>query len=135
MYIHSNYAQSDFNEIQTFIDSNITRNFTYTNFDNGLLSSNLTSKLNLSIEKNNLNFYIKNFYSSSVTKLDKNFFRDLDNVKTGVGYTLKNGINLSANYLGKFFSDDKTIQFNGTNSNMFYGSALYDKLIGGASVY
>lgn len=135
LYIQINYAQSDFNEIQTFIDSNIVRNFTYTNFDNNLLSANLTSKINLNIENNNLNFYIKNFYSSSVTKLEKNFFRDLDNVKTGLGYTLKNGVNLSANYLGKFFSDDKTLQFKGTNSNMFYGSALYDRPVGGASVY
>ncbi len=128
-------AQSDFNDIQTFIDSNITRNFTYTNFENDLLSANLTSKINLNLERQNLNFYIKNFYSSSVTKLNKNFFRDLDNVKTGVGYTLKNGINLSANYLGMFFSDDKTIQLNGTTSNLFYGSALYDKPWGDASVY
>lgn len=128
-------AQSDFNDIQTFIDSNITRNFTYTNFENDLLSANLTSKINLNLEHQNLNYYFKNFYSSSITKLNKNFFRDLDNVKTGAGYTLKNGINLSANYLGMFFSDDKTIQLNGTTSNLFYASALYDKPWGDASVY
>ncbi len=129
------YAQSDFNDIQTFIDSTMRGNFLFTDFGNDLLSANLTSKVNLNTDYKNMNFFLKNFYSSSVTKLSRNFFRDLDNVKTGVGYTLTNGINLSANYLGMFYSDDKTIQLNGTTSNMFYTSALYDKTLGDASLY
>ncbi len=132
---NSSFGQSDFNDIQTFIDSTMRRNFLFTDFGNDLLSANLTSKVNLNEDYKNMNFFLKNFYSSSVTKLSRNFFRDLDNVKTGLGYTLKNGVNLSANYLGTFYSDDKTIQLNGTTSNMFYTSALYDKTLGDASIY
>ena len=129
------FSQTDFTEVQTFIDSNITRNFLNTNFDNSLLSANLVSRVNYYNTFKNFNFYLKNYYSSSVTKLTENLYRDFDNVKTGAGYNLNDNLNISVNYLGQFFSDDKSFQLKGTSSNMVYLGAMYDKVIKGSQIY
>ncbi|MCI0448760.1 MAG: hypothetical protein L0Y79_03105 [Chlorobi bacterium] len=129
------YSQTDFTEIQTFIDSNITRNFLNTNFDNSLLSANYISRLNYYNRFKKINFYFKNYYSSSVTKLAQNLYRDFDNVKAGSGYNVSDNLNISVNYLGQFFSDDKSFQLKGTSSNMGYLNALYDRTIGGSQIY
>jgi hypothetical protein len=135
VYVKVLSAQTNALEIQTFLDSNITRNFIYTNFDNNLLSANFLSKLNFTGRKKKVNFFLKNYYSSSVTKLNEKLFRDFDNVKTGVGYYAAENLNLSVNYLGTVFSDDKTFKLDGTSSSMFYASASYDGNVGDASVY
>jgi hypothetical protein len=129
------FSQSDFTDIQTFIDSNITRNFLNTGFDNSNLSASFNSKLNYYHRFNKYNIYFKNYYSSSVTKLNEKLFRDFDNVKTGAGYNLNENINISLNYMGQFFSDDKTFQLKGTSSNYFYAGGLYDGTISGSQVY
>jgi len=128
-------SQTNVSEIQTFIDSNITRNFTYTSFDNSLLSADFLSKLNLTIKHKKQNFFLKNYYSSSVTKLNEKLFRDFDNVKAGTGYNIAENLNISVNYLGQVFSDDKTFKLYGTSSSTFYSSASYDGNLGNASVY
>jgi hypothetical protein len=129
------FAQTDFTDVQTFIDSNITRNFLITALDNTHLSAAMNSKINFYHRQKRTNFYLKNFYSSSVTKLEENLFRDFDNIKTGAGYFVTENINVSANYLGQFFSDDKSFQIQGTSSNYMYLSGLYDGLYKGAQVY
>lgn len=129
------YSQTDFTEIQTFIDSNITRNFLNTTFDNTNLSASFNSKFNYYHKIKRYNIYFKNYYSSSVTKLSQKLFRDFDNVKTGAGYNLNDELNVSANYLGQFFSDDKTFQFKGTSSNYFFISGLYDGSWAGSQIY
>ncbi len=128
------YTQTDVTDIQTFIDSNITRNFLFSNFDNSILSANFTSKLNYLNSSKKVSFFIKNYYSSAVTKLSKNYFRDLDNVKTGVGYSFRNDLTGYVNYSGLFYSDDKNIQLKGTSSNYFYLSGVFDKDYNGALV-
>ncbi len=128
-------AQTDFTDVQTFIDSNITRNFLYTGFDNTNLSALFNSRMNFYHRHKRYNFYFKNYYSSSVTKLSENLFRDFDNVKTGAGYFITENINISGNYLGQFFSDDKTFQLKGTSSNYFFFSGIYDKTVYGTQLY
>jgi len=118
----------------TFIDSNITRNFLNTYFDNNVNSSRLISKVNFYNTYKKFNFFLKNYYSSSVTKLNENLFRDFDNIKTGTGYNVSDNLNISVNYAGQFFSDDKTFQIKGTSSNMAYLSSLYDGLYKGAQI-
>lgn len=129
------YSQTDFTEIQTFIDSNITRNFTYTNYNNQINSLNLMSKINYFDNYKKFNYFVKNYYSSAVTKLENNLYRDFDNVKGGLGYNLNDKLNISANYLGFFYSDDKTIQFKGSSSNFFYLSGYYEDNINSATIW
>jgi len=129
------YAQSDFTDIQSFIDSNISRNFIYTGFDNTNLSSVFNSKANFSQSFKKHNFYLKNYYSSSVTKLSEKLFRDFDNLKAGTGYYLKDNLNISLNYLGQFFADDKSFQLKGTSSNYLFASGFYDGSLNNSEIY
>jgi len=128
-------AQSDFTDVQTFIDSNITRNFLFTNFDNNRNTAALISRFNYYNKFKRFNVFLKNYYSSSVTKLNENLFRDFDNVKVTGGYSVSKSLNISANYFAQFFSDDRTFKLNGSSTNMFYLSSLYDNVINGTQVY
>jgi len=128
-------AQVAFTDIQTFIDSNIARNFLYSNLDNQVQSLNLVSKLNISHSFKKINFYAKNYYSSAVTRLKPNLYRDFDNVKTGVGYNLNDNLNLSMNYLGFFYSDEKTISFKGSSSNFLFLSGYYENTFNSAAFW
>jgi len=128
-------AQSDFTDVQTFIDSNITRNFLLTYFDNNKNTAALISRFNFYKKHKRFNVFIKNYYSSSVTKLNENLYRDFDNVKITGGYAVSNSLNISANYFGQFFSDDRTFQLKGSSSNMAYMSALYDNVVNGSQIY
>lgn len=127
-------SQSDFTEIQTFIDSNITRNFIYTNLTNDILSASLNSKLNFVNSYKNVKYFLKNYYSSDVTKLSQNLFRDFDNVKTGVGYSLNENVDTYLKYTGMFFSDDKNIQIKGTSSNLLALSGEYQGTVNGVNI-
>ncbi len=128
-------AQSDFTDVQTFIDSNITRNFLLTYFDNNKNTAALISRFNFYKKHKRFNVFVKNYYSSSVTKLNENLYRDFDNVKITGGYAVSNALNVSANYFGQFFSDDRTFQLKGSSSNMGYLSALYDDVVNGSQIY
>ena len=129
-------GQSDFTDVQTFIDSNITRNFLTTGFDNSNLSALFNSKINYSYSFNRYLFFVKNYYSSSVTKLnDSLLFRDFENIKSGAGYNINEELNISVNYLGQFFSDDKTFQLKGTSSNFIYLSGSIDGSLSGSQIY
>lgn len=129
------FSQNDFTDIQTFIDSNITRNFLYTNFDNSQNAARYISRLNYYTTYKKWNFFTKNYFSSSVTKLNENLYRDFDNVKAGVGYNITDNMNLSANYNGQFYSDDRSFQLKGSSSNTGYLSGVYDGLYKGSQVY
>lgn len=129
------FAQNDFTDIQTFIDSNITRSFVNTYFDNNKNTAALISRVNIYRKANRFNFFLKNYYSSSVTKLNRNLYRDFDNIKLTGGYAVTDKINVSVNYLGQFFSDDKTFQLKGSSSSMGYVSGTYDAVLSGSQVY
>jgi len=128
-------AQNDFTDVQTFIDSNITRSFLLTYFDNNKNNSSLISRFNFYKKINKYNIALKNYYSSSVTRLQENLNRDFDNVKVTAGYDIRPELNISANYFGQFFSDDRTFQLKGSSSNIGYLSALYDNITNGTQVY
>lgn len=128
-------AQTDFTDVETFIDSNITRSFLTTYFDDNKNTATLLSKFNFYKKYDRFNFVLKNYYSSSVTKLNENLYRDFDNVKLTAGYSINDKLNISANYFGQFFSDDRTFQFKGSSSNMGYISTLYEDIINGAQLY
>lgn len=129
------YSQTDFTEIQTFIDSNITRNFLNTYYDNSRNSARFISKLNFFTRQKRWDLFLKNYYSSSITRLNENLYRDYDNVKTGIGYNVNDNLNISVNYTGQFYSDDRTFRLRGSTSNMGYVSGRYEGLYKGSQVY
>lgn len=120
-------AQTDVTEIQSFIDSTIYRNFADTYLDDGILSANFTSRVNFNSTSGKINYFIKNYYSSAVTKLNNNFYRDFENIKTGIGYKFHEDFSAFVNYTGMLFSDDKNIQLKGLSSSLFSLSGFYEK--------
>jgi hypothetical protein len=128
-------SQTDFTDVQTFIDSNITTDFFYTTFDNNRNGASLISRLNYYKKIDKINYFLKNYYFSSVTRLNRNFYRDFDNIRGGAGYDVSPGINISANYAGQFFSDQRTFQLNATSTNRAYLSTLYEGMIGGTRLH
>lgn len=131
----STYSQIDPVEINTFLDSNINRNFNYTLFDNDYQSAILNSKINVYTQYKNFDAYFKNYYSSAVSKYTNKLFRDFDNIKTGIGYFINPEINIGINYTGKFYSDEKNINLKGTSSNQFYLSGTYDNSFSGINLF
>jgi hypothetical protein len=119
-------AQTDVTDIQTFIDSTIYRNFLDSYLDNGILSAGFVSRFNYNNSSGRINYYLKNYYSSAVTKLNRNFYRDFENVKTGVGYSFNNNFKGFVNYTGMLFSDDKNIQIKGSSSSLFSLDGIYE---------
>lgn len=121
------YTQTDITDVQTFIDSTINKNFFSAYLDNGIQSANFDSRLNFTAKHKQINFFLKNYYSSSVTKLSENFYRDFENIKTGAGYSVNKDFTAYVNYLGMLFSDDKNIQLKGASSSLFSLSGYYAK--------
>ncbi len=119
-------AQTDVTDIQTFIDSTIYRNFLNSYLDNSILSTGFVSRFNYNNSSGRINYYLKNYYSSAVTKLNTNFYRDFENVKTGVGYSFANNFKGFVNYTGMLFSDDKNIQIKGSSSSLFSLDGFYE---------
>lgn len=119
-------AQTDISEIQTFIDSTIYRNFLNSYLDNSIHSAGFISRFNYNNTSGRINYYLKNYYSSAVTKLNRNFYRDFENVKTGVGYSFNNNFKGFVNYTGMLFSDDKNIQLKGSSSSLFSIDGIYE---------
>jgi hypothetical protein len=132
---HISFSQDDFSDIQTFIDSNITRNFSGTYFDNGANSARLVSKFNYFKIHRRFFANFKNYYSSSVTKLNNFLYRDFDYLKLTAGYSVIPGLRISANYRGQFFSDDRSIRLKGSTTNNIYFGADYENNISGADIY
>lgn len=120
-------VQTDVTDIQTFIDSTIYRNFLDTYLDNGIVSANFVSRFNYNNTSGKINYYLKNYYSSAVTKLSSNFYRDFENIKGGIGYKVNNEFTAFVNYTGMLFSDDKNIQLKGASSSYFSLSGFYEK--------
>jgi hypothetical protein len=126
LFVSIVFAQNEQLNIQTFLDSNISHNFINTYLNDQINSINFNSKINIDIKFKKYNFFIKNYYASDITRLEKNYFKDFNNIKTGVGYYPFEKLNLSLNYLGFLYSDEKILQLKGSASNSFYFSGLYE---------
>ncbi|CAN5532346.1 hypothetical protein BH10BAC5_BH10BAC5_05180 [soil metagenome] len=109
----------------SFVDSAYTSNFLYTTLENNLNSARLTSRLNYYKMAGKFEFYLKNYYSSDVTKLNTNFYRDLDNFKFLALYKLSEKLKLGAGVKNNVLSDDRIIESNINNNSFFYGNVKY----------
>lgn len=128
-------SQIDVSEVQTFLDSSSTRDFFSNYFTNDRLSSNLISKFSYTLTKDKLEVFLKNYYSSNVSKLTTKLFRDYDNVVIGTGYYLKDNFKASLNYSGQLYSDEKNVKGQGTFSNYIYASGIFQDDFKGVSYY
>ncbi len=127
-------AQTTLGDVQTFVDSTSTRNFLHTQFDNNVQSAGLISKLNLYFEKGKYELFLRNYFTSSVTKLDENLFRDFENLKIGVKYKLTDKLKLVGFYSGNVYSDEKNVQLKGSNFSSVGIGEEYETTIKGAEL-
>lgn len=94
----------------------------------------MISKINFFIKRKNIFLNTKNFYSSSLTKLSRNLYRDFDNLKISAGYYINPETRISLNYKGQFFSDDRSLNLRESSSNTFYIGTEYDGTYNGAEI-
>ncbi|MCX7877637.1 MAG: hypothetical protein N2510_03230 [Ignavibacteria bacterium] len=94
----------------------------------------MVSKINYFFKSRNIFLNAKNFYSSSVTKLSKNLYRDFDNLKVSSGYYINPDTRMSLNYKGQFFSDDRSLNLKESSSNTFYVATEYDGIYRGSQI-
>ena len=109
----------------SFIDSVYNSDFLYTTLENNLNSARLTSRLNYSEHIGKFNFFLKNYYNSDVTKLNTNFYRDLDNFKFLTLYDLTEKLKIGAGVKNNVLSDDRILESNINNNSFFYGNVTY----------
>lgn len=110
-------AYSQINRIT--IDSLNGENYILTNLNDNINSALLTSKVNLNFDYDKINFIIKNNYSSDVTKLTDNFYRDFNEFSGTTNYKLSKTFKSGAGLQYRTLSDNKSIDIN-KDRNAFY---------------
>lgn len=112
-------------QYNSFIDSVYNTNFLFTTLENNFNSARLTSRLNYINKAGKFEFYLKNYYNSDVTKLNTNFYRDLDNFKFLTLYELSDRLKIGGGFKNNVLSDDRIIESNVNNNSFFYGNVTY----------
>ena len=115
------FSQSYFSLLDSAYNSNIFS----TVLNNNLNSANLNSRLFYTNEIGKFKFTVLNDYNSDLTKLDKNYSRDINNFNLSTEYKLKQNFSLGIGIQRKTFSDDKSVEVNQNNSNFLYTSLDY----------
>ncbi|HRI84335.1 MAG TPA: hypothetical protein PK536_02685 [Ignavibacteria bacterium] len=104
-------------------DSVYNTNIFQTNLYNDLNSSNLSSILNYGKSSGRFGFNLSNTFLSNVSKLNRNFFRDYNNLKLLLYYSALENLNTGVGFQNKFFTDDRNIQTNQNKSSYIYANA------------
>jgi len=101
-------------------DSTYKFNYLYTNLNDNINSSNLKTSLNVILPHKKFQFTIKSEFISEITKLDKNFARDLMNTNVNTDYVFGKRFSVGTGFQRKTLSDDKNIEVNKLNDSYYY---------------
>ena len=107
------------------IDSIIGENYVLTNLNNNINSAMLTSRVNLNIDYDKINLIIKNNYTSDVTKLTDNFYRDFNEFSGTANYKLSKTFKSGAGLQYRTLSDNKSIDINKDRNAFYYANMDY----------
>ncbi len=116
-------ALSQLNRVS--IDSVNGENYVLTNLNNNINSAMLTSRINLNIDYDKINLIIKNNYSSDVTKLTDNFYRDFNEFSGTANYILSKTFKSGAGLQYRTLSDNKSIDINKDRNAFYYANMDY----------
>lgn len=122
LYSSSLHAQTGI----SMSDTTFTGNFLETNLFNDINLANLKSALNYSNRFGRYNIELSNFYLSNVSKLGQNFFRDYNNFRMIVDYSILNNFRAGVGFQNMFLSDDKNVETNKNNSSYYFSDFNYD---------
>ena len=115
--IFHNLAFSQLNKVS--IDSLNNENSVITNLANNVNSALLVSKVNLNYDLNKYNIIIKNNFSSDLTKLTDNYYRDNNDFSSTLNYKLSKVLKTGLGTQYRSISDNKAIEIN-KDKNAFY---------------
>ena len=100
-------------------DSIPQNDYLFTNFENNSNSSNLISKIDFDINIRKFNIYLRNHYTSDVTKLSEKFFRDFNDLEFITNYSLSPNFYAGVGVQSEILSDQRNVEIN-KNDNYFY---------------
>jgi hypothetical protein len=118
-----NLAYPQFNKV--IIDSINRDNYILTNLNNNVNSALLTSRVNVNYDLNKFNFIIKNNYSSDLTKLTDNYYRDNNDFNGTVNYKLSRILKSGLGTQYRTLSDNKAIEINKDRNAFYYANIDY----------
>jgi hypothetical protein len=106
-------------------DSLSNRNYLITDFNNTVNSANFISRIHYDRDFEKFNIRLKNIYTSNVSKLEKNFFRDINELDLAVNYKLFKAFYAGAGITAQNLSDDKNVELNSNNNNFLFSNFVY----------
>ena len=109
-------------------DSVINHNFVYTNLDNNSNSANFISKINVLYNINKFAVSFKNFFSSNVTKLSENFYRDYNDFNFRTDYKISNLLSTGLGTQYRTLSDNRDIEINKDRTSFYLADINYTPL-------
>ena len=102
-------------------DSVFTGNYLTTDFDNNINTANLLARINYEKDFGRFNISLNNRFLSNVTKLEDNFFRDVNELYFVTNYKLSPTFYAGGGVRVKSLSDQRSVDIN-QNRNDFYFS-------------
>ena len=107
------------------IDTINRDNFIQTNLTDNINSALLTSKINLNNDYDRLNFIIKNNFTSDLTKLSDNYYRDFNEFSGTANYIFSKKIKSGLGLQYRTLSDNKAIEINKDRNAFYYANLDY----------
>jgi hypothetical protein len=110
---------------QNIPDSNTTNNFIYTNLENNSNSANLISRINMLYNLKKFTVFFKNNFTSNVTKLSDNFYRDYNDLKFITDYNVNDKFSSGAGIQYRTLSDNRNIEINKGKTGFYFADIKY----------
>lgn len=119
LFFTFHFAVAQLNRFST--DSLYRENSISTNLDNNVNSALLNSKINVNHDVKKLNFIFINNFSSDVTKLTDNYYRDYNDFSATTNYKISKNFKFGIGVQYRTLSDNRAIEIN-KDENVFYYS-------------
>ena len=106
-------------------DSLYQNNIMVTDLTNNVNSASLFSRINYTLSLDKVELSIHNKYSSNVSKLERNFFRDINDLDLVVNYKLTKSFYAGGGVTAVNLSDDKNVELNENDNNFFFANFVF----------
>lgn len=123
LFLTFHFAVAQLNRFST--DSLYRENSISTNLDNNVNTALLNSKININHDVKKLNFIFINNYSSDVTKLTDNYYRDYNDFSATANYKISKNIKSGIGVQYRTLSDNRAIEINKDENAFYYSNFDY----------
>ncbi|MCX6166154.1 MAG: hypothetical protein NTU73_15055 [Ignavibacteriae bacterium] len=122
-FLFCNHASAQINKVT--LDSLNRDNFISTILDNNVNSAVLNSRINVNYDVKKINFIIRNNYSSDVTKLTDNIYRDFNDFNATTNYKLSKNFKSGIGIQYRTLSDNRGLDINKDRNTFYYTNFDY----------